>query len=72
MRGYRHALVVSSSASDRESKSANEFRSSLGAAIIHHNDFETRRILLLAQGFQTMREGTPIIVDSYDNAEFWS
>ncbi len=53
-------------------RDANKFRSRIRAAVVHDDDFENGCVDLLAQGLQTLTEQTPIIVDSYDNAEFGS
>ena len=50
-------------------RSANKFRSRVCTTVIHHNDFESGGVGLVAQGFQTLNERTPIIVDGDDNAD---
>ena len=49
----------------------NEFWRIFRAAVVHNDDFETRRVRLPRQRLQTLIKGDPIVANGYNNAEQW-
>lgn len=50
-------------------RGGNKFRGSFRTAIVHNDDFETRRVRLPRQRLQTLIKRYPIVINGYDNAE---